>query len=56
MPASEPTDEDSYGGYIQIRADYETYLEWWEFAQDYYTHEHALKELLEEHQEDRAWG
>lgn len=42
----EPTPEDDFSGQLRIRCDYETYLAFWTFAENYYTYEAALADLL----------
>lgn len=43
----DPSDEDEYSGHLQIRADYPVYRDWFEFAQWYYSYEHALSDMLQ---------
>lgn len=56
MPRLEPIPEEEYNGKFQVRCDYETYLAWREFAEDYYNYEHALSKLLERADEYSGWG
>lgn len=53
----EPKPEDEYSGQIRIRADYETYRDFFEIADDnFISYEHALMELMRIYEEERGAG
>lgn len=43
---AEPTPEEDFSGRVQIRCDYDTYREFHALADNYYTYQHALEDLL----------
>lgn len=43
---SDPVHREDFSGQVRIRCDYETYLAFRSFAEQYYSYEDALKDLL----------
>lgn len=44
--------EDEFSGYLQASVDYDVYEDFFEFAEDYYNYEHAIRDALRVYQEN----